>query len=163
MQDNTKPQSIPACSTKLLHKDTDGESTEANFHYRSVIGKLNFLEKTTHPDISVSIHQCARFQDNSKKSHIQAVRAIGHYLIGMRDKGIVMKLDHTKSFECWVDANFAGNWYEPGAMKDPMTTKSRSGWVITYTRCPITWSSKLQTLMALSTTEADYVALSLAL
>ena len=44
MQDNTKPQSIPACSTKLLHKDTDGESTEANFHYRSVIGKLNFRE-----------------------------------------------------------------------------------------------------------------------
>ena len=109
MQDNTKPQSIPACSTKLLHKDTDGESTEANFHYRSVIGKLNFLEKSTHPDISVGIHQCARFQENPKKLHIQAVRAIGHYLIGMRDKGIVMKPDHTKSFECWVDTDFTGN------------------------------------------------------
>ena len=159
MQDNTKPQSIPACSTKLLHKDTDGESTEANFHYRSVIGKLNFLEKSTRPDISVSVHQCARFQDSPKKSHIQAMRAIGRYLIGRRDKGIVMKPDYTKSFECWVDANFAGNWYEPGATKDPMTAKSRSGWVITYTRCPITWSSKLQTLTALSTTEAEYVAL----
>ena len=51
MKDNTKPQSITACSSKLLHKDTDGESTEANCHYRSVIGKLNFLEKSTHLDI----------------------------------------------------------------------------------------------------------------
>ena len=60
MKDNTKPRSIPACSSKLLHKDTDGESSEANFHYHSVIGKLNFLEKSTHPDISVGVHQCAR-------------------------------------------------------------------------------------------------------
>ena len=149
MKDNTKPRSIPACSSKLLHKDTDRESTEANFHYRSIIGKLNFLEKSTCPDISVGVHQCARFQGNPKKSHLQAVRAIGCYLIGTRDKGIMMKPDHTKSFECWVDADFAGNWYEPGATKDPMNAKSWSGWVIMYVGCPITWSSKLQTLMAL--------------
>ena len=163
MQDNTKPRAVPACSSKLLHNDTDAESIEANFHYHSVIGKLNFLEKSTHPDISVSIHQCAQFQDNPKKSHLQAVRTIGHYLIGTRDKGIMMRPDHTKSFKCWVDADFTGNWYEPGAMKDPMTAKSRSGWVITYAGCPITWSSKLQTLTVLSTMEAEYVMLSSAL
>ena len=44
-----------------------------------------------------------------------------------------------------------------------MTTKSRSVWVIMYAGCPITWSSKLQTLTPLSTTEAEYVALSSAL
>ena len=59
MKDNTKPRAIPACSSKLLHKDADGESIEATFHYCSVIGKLNFVEKSTHLDISVSIHQCA--------------------------------------------------------------------------------------------------------
>ena len=109
MKDNTKPRAAPACSSKLLHKDSDGESVEANFHYHSVIGKLNFLEKSTCPDISVCIHQCARFQDNLKKSHLQAMRTIGHYLIGTRDKGIMMRPDYNKSFECWVDANFAGN------------------------------------------------------
>ena len=112
MKDNTKPRAVPACSSKLFHKDTDGESVEANFHYCSVIGKLNFLEKSTHPDILVSFHQCARIQDNLKKSHLQAMRTIGCYLIGTRDKGIIMRPDHTKSFECWVDADFAGNWYE---------------------------------------------------
>ena len=85
------------------------------------------------------------------------------YLIGTRDKGIVMRPDHTKSFECWVDADYAGNWYDPRAAKDPMTAKSQSRWVITYAGCPITWSSKLQMLMALLTTEAEYITLSSAL
>ena len=44
-----------------------------------------------------------------------------------------------------------------------MTAKSHSGWIIQYTRCPIAWSSKLQTITALSTTEAEYVALSMAM
>ena len=88
------------------------------------------------------------------------MRTIGCYLKGTRDKGIMMRPDHTKSFECWVDANYASNWYKPGAAKDPMTAKQRSGWVMMYAGCPITWSSKLQTLTALSTMEAEYVALS---
>ena len=48
VKDNTKPKAIPA---KLLHKDADGESIEVNFHYHGVIGKLIFLEKSTHLDI----------------------------------------------------------------------------------------------------------------
>ena len=44
-----------------------------------------------------------------------------------------------------------------------MTAKSRSGWIIQYTGCTITWASKLQTLTALSTTEVEYVALSMAM
>ena len=59
MKDNTKPRAVPACSSKLLHKDTDRESIKVNFHYHSVIGKLNFLEKSACPDISVSIQKCA--------------------------------------------------------------------------------------------------------
>ena len=74
-----------------------------------------------------------------------------------------MRLDHTKSFECWVDDDYAGICYEPGAAKDPMTVNSRSGCVIACAGCPITWSSKLQTLTVLSTTEAEYIALSSAL
>ena len=43
-----------------------------------------------------------------------------------------------------------------------MTSKSCSAWTITYVGCPVTWASKLQTLTALSTMEAEYVALSTA-
>jgi hypothetical protein len=46
---------------------------------------------------------------------------------------------------------------------DPSTTKSQSGWIIFYTGCPVSWASKLQSQIALSTTEAEYIAMSQAL
>ena len=48
-------------------------------------------------------------------------------------------------------------------MSDPSTAKSRTGFVITYAGCPIQWTSKLQTQIALSTCEAEYIGLSQAL
>ena len=78
-------------------------------------------------------------------------------------EGITLRPDTQQSFQCWVDADFAGNWKPEGAQHDPMTAKSRSGWIIQYAGCPITWASKLQTFTALSTTEAEYVALSMAM
>ena len=162
LQSNTKGQKTPALQT-LLHKDPDGPDMTKEFHYRCVIGKLNFLEKSTRPDISFIVHQCARFSEHPKEGHAQAIKRIGRYLKETAQKGYYMQPDVSKSFECWVDADFAGNWYPPHAANDPMTSKSRSGWVITYAGCPITWASKIQTLTALSTTEAEYIALSTAL
>jgi len=73
-----------------------------------------------------------------------------------------MILDPTesKSFEVFADADFAGNWNPLTAQDDPSTAKSRTGFVITYGACPILWVSKIQTCMSLSTTEAEYIALS---
>ncbi|KAL7580919.1 hypothetical protein ACA910_005738 [Epithemia clementina (nom. ined.)] len=163
LQGNTKARQTPALQTVLLHKDPEGDPFNEEFHYRSVIGKLNFLEKSTRPDISYAVHQCARFSSNPKQSHGLALKRIGKYLKGTADQGIIFKPDPSKSFHCWVDADFAGNWHPDYAATDPMTSKSRSGWAITYANCPIAWASKMQTLTALSTTEAEYLALSTAL
>jgi hypothetical protein len=46
---------------------------------------------------------------------------------------------------------------------DPSTAKSQSGWIIFYPQCPIIWASKLQSRGALSLTEAEYIAISMAL
>ena len=62
-----------------------------------------------------------------------------------------------------MDADFAGGFNHKIAASDPATDKSCSGWVITYAGCRVMWSSKMQTLTALSMTEAEYVALSTAL
>ena len=62
-----------------------------------------------------------------------------------------------------MDADFSGNWKVESAMNEPTTSKSRTGWVIKYASCIISWASKLQTQTALSTTEAEYIALSTAL
>ena len=63
----------PAASSRILRRNDDGVDHDRSFHYRSVIGKLNYLEKATRPDISFATHQCACFAAAPKKSHAQAV------------------------------------------------------------------------------------------
>jgi hypothetical protein len=161
-KDNSKTKSTPALATKILHRDSEGAPFSEPWAYRSVIGKLNFLEKSTRGDISYPVHQCARFSVDPKESHGEAVKRIGRYLMGTLDKGIILNPTED-SFECYVDADFCGNWNADTASEDAGTAKSRTGYVIKYAGCPITWQSKLQTEVALSTTEAEYVALSTAL
>eukprot|EP00978_Attheya_sp_CCMP212_P021713 scaffold63791_cov41-Attheya_sp.AAC.1 len=130
------------------------------WNYRSVVGKLNFLEKSTMPDLAYSIHQCSRFSIDPKESHAQAIKQIGRYLMANREKGIILKPNPEMGLEDWVNADFCGAWDRQYAMGDPTTARSRSGYAIRYCGCPITWRSKLQTEVALTTTEAEYVALS---
>ena len=64
--------------------------------------------------------------------------------------------------DCYVDADFAGLWgFEDP--QDPISVKSRTGFVLCLAGCPIIWMSKLQSDIALSTMEAEYNALSMAL
>ena len=88
LQENTREKSTPALSSQILHPDVDGEDMGEDFHYRNVIGKVNFLEKSTRIDISYSVHQCTQFSENPKKSHASVVKNIGCYLKGTRDKGL---------------------------------------------------------------------------
>ena len=113
--------------------------------------RLSFLEKSMHSDIAYAVHQCAHFSADPKQSHVAAVKGIRCYLKGMPNDGIMLHPDAQQSFQCWVDTDFSGNWRPEGAQTDPMTAKSRSGWIIQYAGCPITWASKLQTLTALLT------------
>ena len=163
LQSRSNPKNMPSITTKLLHKDTDGPDMTPDFHYCSVIGKLNFLEKLTRPDISVSVHQCAQFTEQLKRSHAEGVKQNGRYLLGTRGKGLIIHPKSLWHFDCWVDANYAGNWCYTDAHINPMTSKSRSGWVIRFAGTPITWASKMQMITALSTTETEYIALSTSL
>ena len=137
-KDNVITCKTPCLSTILLHKDPKGKPMNTEFNYCSVIGKLNFLEKSMHPDIAYAVHQCACFSADPKQSHMDAVKHIGRYLKGTPNDGITLHLDAQQSFQCWVDADFSGNWRPGGAQTDPMTAKSWSGWIIQYAGCPIT-------------------------
>ena len=159
--DTSKAKSTPAMPSVLLTRDTDGEPFNKEWDYRSVIGKLNYLEKCTRPDIAFAVHQCARFASDPKNSHAKAVERIGSYLLANRDQGMFIDPDEdNENFTCWADAAFAGEWNKETALDDPTTAKSRTGFLINYAGCPLTWSSKLQTEIALSTVEAEYIALS---
>ena len=159
-----KAVSTPALSSVILGRDKGGEThDESKWSYRSVIGKLNFLEKSTRPELSYAVHNAARFSSEPKKIHTQAVKRIGRFLLGSRDKGIVLRPDPDKAFECFCDADFCGLWDPKYAIYDPATAKSRTGYLIKYAGCPILWASKLQTDTALSTTESELNAASEAL
>jgi len=160
-EDIGKVKNIPAAASRILKAHKDSLPHDGSFNYRQVIGKMLYLEKSTRPDIAYAVHQCARYASDPKVEHAQAVRWIARYLKGTRDKGLILHpSDH--SFECFADADFAGNW-DPQDTSNPDTARSRSGFIIKYAGCPVFWASKMQTEIALSTTEAEYIALSTAL
>ena len=162
-QDNVKVKSTPAMMSKLLKRDEQGVEFDKSFHYRSIIGKLNYLEKGTRSDISYITHQCARFAESPRESHAKAIRWIARYLKGTKDKGLIINPKPDVGLQVYVDADFSGNWDPKNPELDRDTARSRHGYIIMYENCPILWKSQLQTEICLSSTESEYVGLSYAL
>ena len=160
--DNLKEKSTPAASSRILSFHSESERFDGSFHYRSIIGKLNFLEKSTRPDIAFITHQCARYTTDPRKEHGAAIRWLARYLKGTRNKGLILSPRHDKDLEVFVDADFAGSW-DPKEAHIRDTARSRHGYVIFYGGCPLIWKSQLQTEIALSSTESEYTGLSYAL
>jgi hypothetical protein len=157
------PKDTPASSSRILKRHTDSEPFDNSFHYRSVIGMMNYLDAGSRSDIAYATHQCARFANDPKREHGSAIRWLGRYLLGTRDKGMTFKPDTSSGLEVFVDADFAGNWDSKEANSDRDTARSRHGYIIRYMGCPIIWKSQLQTEIALSSTESEYTGLSYAL
>ena len=157
---------VPAKTQTQLHAfKTSKPFSECDFkfEYRSIVGKTNYLAQTTRPDIIFAVHQIAKYSSDPRLEHGEAIEYLVRYLKGSRDIGIRFRPDPSCGFECYCDADFSGNWNKQFAPYDPSTAKSRSGWVVFYAKCPIIWASKLQSQVALSTTEAEYIAMSMAL
>lgn len=161
--DSTTIKTTPAASSKLLSRHQDSPPFDRSFDYRSVIGKLNYLERGSRPDIAYAVHQCARFSVDPRVEHGKAVRWIARYLAGTRKRGMILQPDPTKSLEVYVDADFAGAWDKSLAGIDKDTARSRHGYIITYGGMPICWKSQLQQEIALSSTESEITGLSYAL
>ena len=157
---DSRMHDTPAEAT--LNKDQNGPGRKLNFHYRSLIGQLNYLTSSTRPDMLFAAHQCARFCNEPKLSHEIAAKRIVRHLKKTINEGIILKPDTSKGFECYVDADFAGSWNQDQAL-DPNACLSRTGYAIFCAGCPIIWSSKMQATIALSTTEAECTALSASL
>lgn len=122
---------------------------------------LLYLCGHSRPDISFAVHQCARYTFEPKHTHELALKRIAWYLKGTLDKGLILTPTTTLDIDCYPDADFAG-LYGAECPQDPHCAKSRTGFVILVANCPVVWKSKLQTEIALSTMEAEYVALSTA-
>ena len=150
-------------SSQILRRDSDGDDFDKSFNYRSVVGKLNYLEKGTRSDIAYITHQCARFTEKPKASHAKALKWLGRYLKHTRDKGLIIKPKRGKGLDVYVDDDFSGNWDPKSPQKDRDTARSRHGYIVSYEGTPLLWKSQLQGEIALSSTESEYIGISYAL
>jgi hypothetical protein len=142
-----------------LHADKDGEPFDEEWAYDGVIGMLMYLAGNTRPDIAYAVHQAARFTHGARNSHAAGVKRILRYLQRTRKEGLYLKPGPDLRVDCHVDSDFGG-LFSVEDKHDPISVKSRTGYVITYRDAPLMWVSKMQTQVALSTMEAEYIALS---
>ena len=146
----------------LLHKDISGKPRKETWNYCTAVGMMTYLQGNIWPEMSMAVHQTARFCNNPMLSHEKSIKRLGRYLSHTRKEGIVYNPDTSNGLECYVDADFVGWWQEANA-DDADNVMLRTEMVIMYANYPIFWCSSLQTKIALSTAEAEYIALSSAL
>ncbi|GJU72546.1 hypothetical protein Tco_1263951 [Tanacetum coccineum] len=127
----------------------DGDAADVDEHlYRSMIGSLMYLT-ATQPDIMFVVYACARFQVSPKTSHLLVVKRIFRYLKGKPSLGLWYSKDSPLELVAYTDSDYAG------ATQD---RKSTTGGCQFLGNRLISWQCKKQTVVATSTTEAEYVA-----
>ncbi|GJZ14427.1 putative ribonuclease H-like domain-containing protein [Tanacetum coccineum] len=142
-----KTATTPIESNKPLVKDED--DVEVDVHeYRSMIGSLMYLT-ASRPDIMFAICACARFQVTLKASHLHAVKRIFRYLKHQPRLELWYPRDSLFELEAFSDSDYAGA---------SLDRKSTTGGCQFLGRRLISWQCKKQSIMANSTTEAEYVA-----
>jgi hypothetical protein len=152
-------KNTPTPAIVILHADKEGLAQQEPWNYPPVIGQLNYLAQNSRPDISFSVHQCARFSKEPKALHEKAVKRIIYYLQCTRDKPLIMKQNKNLSLDAYCDSDFVGVCHQEFAyLRD--SRLSCTGFIIVLADVRKHWPSKLQTEIALSSTEAEYIALS---
>lgn len=120
--------------------------------HQSAIGKLLFLSTRTRPDIAFAVSNVAKFANNPTELHWKAVKHIIRYLAGTVTHGIQYQKGDTLECHGYSDSDWAG-------IDD---RKSTSGYGFLISSGLVSWKSCKQTCVALSTSEAEYMALSFA-
>uniref|UniRef100_A0AAV1TK37 Reverse transcriptase Ty1/copia-type domain-containing protein n=1 Tax=Peronospora matthiolae TaxID=2874970 RepID=A0AAV1TK37_9STRA len=129
-------------------------ATKIDAPFREAVGALMHLMTATRPDIAFAVSYVSRFMENPQVEHWMAVKRILRYLQGTKSHGICFKPDDKIDFCGYSDADWAG---------DHADRKSTSGYAFILMGAPVSWGSKMQSSVSLSTSEAEYIALSLAI
>jgi hypothetical protein len=160
-----KPKRTPFAQHIALVKDGTALEPAEHSVYRSIVGGLLYLSVNTRPDISYAVGSLARYMSAPTEEHMTAVKHVMRYLVGTQTFSLFFPIPtggnavpppspraRTRAFydlQVYCDADFANN-------KD--TRKSVTGVFICEHYAPLAWTSKLQSLVTTSTTEAEFVA-----
>ena len=129
----------------------DGDKVDERM-YQAAIGSLNYAAIATRPDISAAVGKLSQFMKGPTNEHWVGVKRILRYIRGTLDFGLKFCAKDSDDFTLlgYSDSDWAG-------CVD--SRKSTSGQIFLLGGCAISWRSKKQSIVALSSTEAEYVAL----
>ena len=113
-----------------------------------MIGSILYVT-ASRPDIMQAVGLVARFQENTKEAHVLAIKRIFRYLKGTTQFGLWYPKGNELTLVAYTDADSAGSIDD---------RKSTSGAALYLGDCLVSWPSKKQPSVSLSTTEADYIA-----
>ena len=154
--DDCNPSRTPAQAGVTLGKaqcpSTDEQrASMRRVPYRSAVGSLLYAAMCTRPDITSAVARVSRFLENPGQAHWTAVKMILRYVKGTVDRKLVYRgsADANVTLVGYCDSDWAG---------DVDGRRSTSGYVFFLAKGPVAWGSHLQSIVSLSSTEAEYVA-----
>jgi len=150
--ERANPVRMPLDPNTPLKPNPEGNEGNRSNSFIRLLGELQFIANATRPDIAYAVNRLAAYTANPSLQHVGALKRILWYLSGTRTHGIVYKAlpEEPDFFYGYTDASY-GNTDD---------CKSISGYVFLAGNRAITWSSRKQVSIALSSTEAEYIALS---
>lgn len=146
-----KPVTTPMMLNCKLDRPKGNCLDENKYPYRELIGSLMYLAVCTRPDIAFVCSQLSQFCCGFEMSHWLAAKRVLRYLAGTLDYGLCFYKTHHLDITAYTDADW-GN--------DIVDRKSYTGFVVKLGNCTINWEARKQKCVALSSTEAEYLAIS---
>ncbi|GKE19101.1 retrovirus-related pol polyprotein from transposon TNT 1-94 [Tanacetum coccineum] len=147
--ESSDPMDTPMVEKSKLDKDTQSKAVDPT-HYRGMIGTLMYLT-ASRPDLTFVVCMYARYQAKPTEKHLHAVKRIFKYLRGTVNMGLWYPKDSSIALTAYADDDHVG-------CQD--TRRSTSGSMQLLGDGLVSWSSKRQKSIAISSTEAEYIALS---
>ena len=148
--DEASTIATPVDSSIKLVKASEEDVLFDKHKYQSAVGSLLYLSVATRPDITYAVSNVAKFSASPTTQHWTAVKRIMRYLKGTTNLGLVYTPQNNNNCVAFSDSDWGG---------DLDDRKSTSGYVFQIGGGAVSWRSKKQTSVALSTAEAEYVAL----
>jgi hypothetical protein len=148
------PMDVSVHLSADMSPQTDEEQEAmASVPYRSAVGSLMYLMVSTRPDIAAAVGVVSRFAERPGPQHWVAVKRIFRYLRGSTAMALRLSGSVPVRLAGWCDADWAG---------DVDTRRSTTGYAFSVGQGCISWASKRQVTVALSSTEAEYMSASMA-
>ncbi len=142
----------PMLSKPSLEVNSDQPLNKQSFPFQALVGKLMSCSNCTRPDITTDVNHLSRYMATSTVNHWAQTKRVLRYLNGTTSFCLTFNGNISLDPIMWQDSSFG----------DGDNRRSKTGFIAMMCGAPVVWGSKLQSTIALSTVEAEYMAISAA-